>query len=161
MKTLKPFIFSIAFFFSLNAYATPYVTKEDATVREGAGKKYEKVGIVKKGEVLEIKAIEGNWGEFVFKGNNGFISMSVLIKEAQTVKAEPQSFSILIMQIIIGIIVIFIILKHSTFWRRIFPRYLGAPDAYKYRCKRCGEKYYYSNTSETCTDKKRHLMYKL
>ncbi|TKC62495.1 hypothetical protein FBD94_09780 [Pedobacter hiemivivus] len=161
MKALKTFLFFIVLFSTLNIYASPYVTKQDINVRRGAGKGYEKMGIIKKGKVVEIERIEGKWGKTTFEGNAGFISMSFLSGEEGTRKSDSKSSDSLIGGIILGIIIICIFLKNSRFWRSIFPNYLGSPDAYKYRCTRCGEKYYYSNTAETCRNKKAHLMYKL
>lgn len=138
-----------------------YQTKSDVNIRNGAGIGYDKIGILKSGEAVDINSIHGKWGEINYKGNLGFISMNTLSSYSSATKpTKTGTINPWITALIILAITIFF-MKNSSFWRSIFPRYLGAASDYNYKCTSCGEKFYYPHKSARCINGPNHKYYKL
>ncbi|RZK26282.1 MAG: SH3 domain-containing protein [Flavobacterium sp.] len=138
-----------------------YRANLDANIRNGAGKRYDKIGTLKSGETVDINSIHGKWGEIKYNGSVGFISMSTLSSYTSSVKSSKTGTTSPWLTVLIILVIIIIFMKNSSFWRSIFPSYLGSANDYKYKCKSCGEKFYYAHKSAKCINGPTHKYYKI
>lgn len=76
---------------ALLGFAQSYFTKQDVNVRSGAGSNYEILGVVPKGEKIEIMDISNGWGRISFQNNEGFVSMNYLEYDSNTSNAVKET----------------------------------------------------------------------
>ena len=55
-------------------------TTENLNVRSGAGTKYKKIGLLKKGQKINITSISNNWAKFTYNGKTAYVSAKYLSK---------------------------------------------------------------------------------
>ena len=64
---------------------------DSLNVRKGANAKSTKLGIVKKGQTLEVISISNGWAKINFKGNTGYVS-SKYLKEVKDTKTSSSKY---------------------------------------------------------------------
>ena len=57
------------------------VSGDNLNVRSGAGTSYSKIGVLSKGEKIQILDMAGNWAKINYKGSVGYVSMEFLLPE--------------------------------------------------------------------------------
>lgn len=140
-----------------------YVTTQDINIRNGAGAKFEKLGVIPSGTTIEILDSKNNWGKINFQGIEGFISMKFL--ETQTsenissTNTETKAPSNTMVWVILGaVIILLFILRNNpivswffrlirAIFRQLFPEATGILQGgnsnrsqnREVYCSKCGE----------------------
>lgn len=116
---INTFLILVLLHVCLFTKAENYIATQDLNVRSGKGTGYSKIGVVHKGDVVDILDTTENWGKINYQGSDGFISVKFLQKGNSeailTDKSKPNGFSNTFIWIIIGLVVIILIILRNTF----------------------------------------------
>jgi uncharacterized protein YgiM (DUF1202 family) len=144
---MRPFTLLLFFLFSVLAtLAQTNITTQDVNFREGAGTKYQSLGVIPNGTEIEVIESSGKWTKIKYQGAEGYISTKFITEGSGTLtKAESESSSgggtfKTIMFILGAALVLFIIRFVVTRTSEIFNVNPGDGNKLKYRCLNCGKR---------------------
>ncbi len=79
-KIDKFLLLGLMLIISISANAEKYTALQDLNVRNEKSTNAQSLGIIHKGDIVDINEVIGNWGKLTFEGKNGFVSTKFLQK---------------------------------------------------------------------------------
>lgn len=139
-------ILILLLFSVLVTLAQTYVTIQDVNFREGAGTKYQSLGVIPNGSEIQIIESSGKWTKIKYQGTEGYVSTKFITTDSGTItKAESEPSSgggtFKTIMFIIGAALVLIVIRFVvTRTSEIFNVDPGDGHKLKYRCLSCGRR---------------------
>ena len=107
---------------SLLSFSQTYTTIQQLNVRSGKGANFGILGVINKGDNVELITNSDNWGEINYKGQTGFVSTKFLESSNQNTFGESKNgiSKTLLWGAIIGIVLLLIFFRNTFIVRGIF-----------------------------------------
>jgi uncharacterized protein YgiM (DUF1202 family) len=136
----------ILLFSTLVSNAQTYVTKQDVNFREGAGIKYQSLGVIPVGEKIQVLESSGKWTKIYYRGTEGYISSKFIssnngeaTNNDSNTFSNPGTFKIILF--VLGLVFFQFSVRYILMITyEILNVDSGVGYKLKYRCLNCGKR---------------------